>query len=200
VGVVKPLGPDEGINALRHPDCRACDEWERINLGLITENRQLKEKLAQASGPRDERSAGGSPFAASPSAPTPEGTEEGSRRAGPDPLIHSVPLEVAKQHGLCPCCESYGGGDEPEGHGDSECPGVCPECWCPGCHDGHDFPEARIGELDDEQPSGSWLAFELIHGANPAYARFTPVPLPSPEATRAIVDAAIQPDTTEGER
>jgi hypothetical protein len=74
-------------------------------------------------------------------------------------------LERAKQSGVCPTCQGHGGGEEPEGHEYSDCEGTCPECWCPGCHDGHDFPESRISELDDEDPCGSWLAYELIHGA-----------------------------------
>lgn len=39
------LGPDEGINALQHPDCRACAERERLSLGQIAENRALKSKV-----------------------------------------------------------------------------------------------------------------------------------------------------------
>jgi hypothetical protein len=39
------LGPDEGINRLQHPDCRACRERERLNLGIMEENRQLKVDL-----------------------------------------------------------------------------------------------------------------------------------------------------------
>jgi hypothetical protein len=44
---VKELGPDEGINRLQHPDCRACQERERVNVGLLAENRHLKEALAE---------------------------------------------------------------------------------------------------------------------------------------------------------
>lgn len=44
---MKELGPDEGGNRLRHPDCRACKESERVNVGLLAENTQLKKKLAE---------------------------------------------------------------------------------------------------------------------------------------------------------
>lgn len=93
-------------------------------------------------------------------------------------LVLSTTLEVAKANDFCPVCECYGGGEAPEGHEDSDCSGVCPKCWCPGCHDGHDFPGSRIGELDDGDPCGSWLAFELIHGPNPTGARVHPRPAP----------------------
>ena len=83
--------------------------------------------------------------------------------SGPEPLKLAVGEEEAKAGGICPVCEGYGGGEEPEGHEDSDCIGACDECWCPGCHDGQDFPEDRI----DEEPCGSWLAYELIHGATP---------------------------------
>lgn len=43
---MKPLGPDEGLNALRHPDCRTCAERERLGLGQLAEIKALKEKLA----------------------------------------------------------------------------------------------------------------------------------------------------------
>lgn len=79
----------------------------------------------------------------------------------------SIPLESAKANGLCPVCEGYGGADAPEDHFESDCTGTCPKCWCPGCHDGQDFPEDRLAELDDGEPAGSWLAFELIHGSQP---------------------------------
>jgi hypothetical protein len=69
---------------------------------------------------------------------------------------------TAKFHAICPHCEGYGGGKTPEGHEDSDCLGSCPECWCPGCHDGQDFPESRLLELDDDDPCGSWRAFRLI--------------------------------------
>ena len=77
---------------------------------------------------------------------------------------------TAKHHGVCPICEGYGGGDAPEGHEFSGCEGSCPECWCTGCHDGHDFPADRLAELPDSSegatdgdPCGSWLAYELLH-------------------------------------
>lgn len=44
---MKPLGPNEGIYRLQHPDCRACEERERLNLGIMEENRQLRQKLAK---------------------------------------------------------------------------------------------------------------------------------------------------------
>jgi hypothetical protein len=34
---MRELGPDEGINRLQHPDCRACDERERVNVGIIAD-------------------------------------------------------------------------------------------------------------------------------------------------------------------
>lgn len=42
---MKELGPDEGINRLQHPDCRACKERDRLNLGIMAENRALKGRL-----------------------------------------------------------------------------------------------------------------------------------------------------------
>jgi hypothetical protein len=47
---MKPLGPDEGINALRHPDCRFCDEHQRLMRGPTEEVRQLKNKVAELEG------------------------------------------------------------------------------------------------------------------------------------------------------
>ena len=41
------LGADEGINALRHPDCRACDERERLSLGQLAQIRALKDAVAE---------------------------------------------------------------------------------------------------------------------------------------------------------
>lgn len=35
------------LNDLRHPDCRTCEERERLTLGLQAENRALRSKLAQ---------------------------------------------------------------------------------------------------------------------------------------------------------
>lgn len=45
---MKELGPNEGMNALRHPDCRYCDEYERLLRGPTEEVRQLKAKLEAA--------------------------------------------------------------------------------------------------------------------------------------------------------
>ena len=36
-----------GLNALRHPDCRTCNERERLSLGQLAQIRQLKEALAE---------------------------------------------------------------------------------------------------------------------------------------------------------
>ncbi len=51
-----------------------------------------------------------------------------------------VDIPTAKQHGICPICEGYGGrdamDDDPCERDDSTCAGSCPKCWCPGCHDG----------------------------------------------------------------
>ena len=44
---MKELGPNEGMNALRHEDCRFCDEYERLIRGRAEENRQLKERLTK---------------------------------------------------------------------------------------------------------------------------------------------------------
>jgi hypothetical protein len=44
---MKPLGPNEGINVLRHPDCRFCDEYQRLMRGEAEKNRQLRQKLAK---------------------------------------------------------------------------------------------------------------------------------------------------------
>ncbi len=41
---MRGLGPDEGLNALRHPDCRACDERE---IGQLAQIRRLREALAE---------------------------------------------------------------------------------------------------------------------------------------------------------
>lgn len=75
-------------------------------------------------------------------------------------------LHMAKHHGICPACEGYGGTAEDEDHPcqqeDSTCIGSCPNCWCAGCHDGQNFPESRLGELDDGDPCGSWLAYEAV--------------------------------------
>jgi hypothetical protein len=35
------------LNDLRHPDCRTCEERERLTLGLMAENRALRSKLAK---------------------------------------------------------------------------------------------------------------------------------------------------------
>ena len=37
--------PDKLTEKYGHPDCRACEERKRINLGLMLENQQLKKKL-----------------------------------------------------------------------------------------------------------------------------------------------------------
>lgn len=50
---MKELGPDEGINRLKHPDCRACAEYERLLRGVAEENRQLKAKLELQGGDAD---------------------------------------------------------------------------------------------------------------------------------------------------
>lgn len=101
-----------------------------------------------------------------------DGHDDGATTAaeafsGPEPLKLAISEEEAKAHGVCPVCEGYGGGAEDDDHPcrreDAECAGSCPQCWCPGCHDGHDFPASRISELDDGASSGSWLAYELIH-------------------------------------
>lgn len=42
---MKDLGPNEGINALRHPDCRFCNEYQRLIRGVKAENDQLKAKV-----------------------------------------------------------------------------------------------------------------------------------------------------------
>lgn len=34
---MKSLGPNEGMNALRHPDCRFCDEYQRLLQGPISQ-------------------------------------------------------------------------------------------------------------------------------------------------------------------
>lgn len=35
------------LEDLQHPDCRACEERKRLNLGIMEENRQLRAKLAE---------------------------------------------------------------------------------------------------------------------------------------------------------
>lgn len=42
---MKELGPNEGMNALRHADCRFCDEYERLIRGVAAERDQLKEQV-----------------------------------------------------------------------------------------------------------------------------------------------------------
>jgi len=44
---MKELGPDEGMNALRHPDCRFCAEYERLLRGVKEEARQAKARVAE---------------------------------------------------------------------------------------------------------------------------------------------------------
>lgn len=44
---MKELGPNEGMNKLRHPDCRWCDEYLLILRGVTAENRQLKATLTR---------------------------------------------------------------------------------------------------------------------------------------------------------
>jgi type II secretory ATPase GspE/PulE/Tfp pilus assembly ATPase PilB-like protein len=44
---MKPLGPNEGINRLRHLDCKFCDEYQRLMQGEAEKNRQLRQKLAK---------------------------------------------------------------------------------------------------------------------------------------------------------
>ena len=44
---MKELGPNEGLNTLQHPDCRACKERERLSLGQLEEIRQLKQRVAE---------------------------------------------------------------------------------------------------------------------------------------------------------
>jgi hypothetical protein len=36
-----------GLDGLQHPDCRACVERKRLNLGIMEENRQLMRALAE---------------------------------------------------------------------------------------------------------------------------------------------------------
>lgn len=74
-----------------------------------------------------------------------------------------IDRETAKEACICPVCEGYGGGDIPEGHEDDPaCIGSCPECWCPGCHDGQDFPHNLRGQVEGGDPVGSWLAFLVV--------------------------------------
>lgn len=35
------------LEDLQHPDCRACEERKRLNLGLLAENQSLRSKLAE---------------------------------------------------------------------------------------------------------------------------------------------------------
>lgn len=65
---------------------------------------------------------------------------------------------TAQRHGVCPRCEGYGGGEEPEGHENSDCEGSCPECWCPGCHDGESW-EAYAAVRVASKPR-TWLPQE----------------------------------------
>jgi hypothetical protein len=36
------LESGEGLDGMQHPDCRACEERKRLNLGIMEENRQLR--------------------------------------------------------------------------------------------------------------------------------------------------------------
>jgi hypothetical protein len=46
-----------GLDGLRHPDCLACEESKRLNLGIMEEKRQLKRKLAGDVSTDEQRSA-----------------------------------------------------------------------------------------------------------------------------------------------
>jgi uncharacterized protein (DUF433 family) len=46
-----------GLDGLRHPDCLACEERKRLNLGIMEENRQLKRRLAGDVSSDEQRSA-----------------------------------------------------------------------------------------------------------------------------------------------
>lgn len=70
-----------------------------------------------------------------------------------------IDRETAEHHGVCPICEGYGAG---RACSDPRCEGACPRCWCWGCHDGHGFPEKLLGQLNDGDPCGSWLAYEVM--------------------------------------
>ena len=67
----------------------------------------------------------------------------------------ALDLPTAKNHGVCPCCEGYGGCDGPDPCVDNDlCRGSCEQCWCPGCHDGRGVPER----------CGSWRAYVELWG------------------------------------
>lgn len=76
----------------------------------------------------------------------------------------SIDLATAEEHGVCPVCEGYGGRPDDDAcqAEDSTCPGSCPQCWCPGCHDGQDV---AFDEDLDEHPMGSWRAYQQHSGA-----------------------------------
>lgn len=57
-----------------------------------------------------------------------------------------IDSETAKHHGVCPVCEGYGGSGGK----------------CRGCHDGQDFPAKLLAKLDDGEPCGSWLAYQVV--------------------------------------
>lgn len=53
---MKELGPNEGMNALRHPDCRWCDEYQQLLRGVMAERDQWKERALKAEqGKRETR-------------------------------------------------------------------------------------------------------------------------------------------------
>lgn len=77
-----------------------------------------------------------------------------------------VDIRTAEHHGICPTCEGYGGNSEP-GCVNGDCTGVCPACWCPGCHDGAtgDSQSAVAFGVDPEEYAGSWPAYCAVQKA-----------------------------------
>lgn len=79
-----------------------------------------------------------------------------------------VDIPTAERHGICPECEGYLGRHDEDGYGidcpNENCLGSCPQCWCPGCHDGNtgDPQSALAFGIDPEEYAGSWAAHVAV--------------------------------------
>lgn len=145
---MNPLGPDEGINEIEHPDCRACKERERINLGLITENRQLKDRLAKggdASARNDDASQRNDRSTVVAGA----GVEDGS---GPSDE--------------CEHCKGTGHDWEPGPTGEPISLGPCPDCEGTGTRP---LPaeQSKLEELLQWAQEGKDSAYESSQNVRP---------------------------------
>jgi hypothetical protein len=93
-------------------------------------------------------------------------------------------LHTAEQHGICPRCQGYGGGEDPEACYDNPfCPGACPKCWCEGCRDGWVEIPWYLAVSLEEQACGSWQAYLAVQAEEKA-AR----PLPRPKGQLSFAE------------